>query len=138
MLLNLREIHAFQTIVDCGSLGKAAEVLHVTQPALSRIVKRLEEQLGVPLFERHQRGARVTGQVEPAESLLRVGQGSGEHRVDQVGPGREVPVERHPAHAGLRRDLGRAGLRVVDEARHRRVQDRGRVAFGVRAAAARV
>lgn len=73
MLLNLREIHAFQTIVDCGSLGKAAEVLHVTQPALSRIVKRLEAQLGVPLFERHQRGATLTdygAQLAPHARLL--------------------------------------------------------------------
>jgi DNA-binding transcriptional LysR family regulator len=60
MLLNLRELQAFLSVVDHGSLGKAAEALHLSQPALSRIIHRLEDQLGVPLLDRHQRGATVT------------------------------------------------------------------------------
>lgn len=43
-----------------GSLGLAAETLHVTQPALSRIIRRLESQLGVPLFERRTTGMELT------------------------------------------------------------------------------
>ncbi|MFM0056945.1 LysR family transcriptional regulator [Paraburkholderia phytofirmans] len=48
------------TIVASGSLGRAAEVLHVTQPALSRTIKRLEDQVGAPLFERHSKGMQLT------------------------------------------------------------------------------
>lgn len=60
MLFNLRELQAFLSVVDHGSLGKAADALHLSQPALSRIIHRLEDQVGVPLLDRHQRGATMT------------------------------------------------------------------------------
>lgn len=60
MTFNLQQLHAFVTIVSSGSLGRAAEVLHVTQPALSRAIRRLEDELGAPLFERHSRGMHLT------------------------------------------------------------------------------
>jgi DNA-binding transcriptional LysR family regulator len=60
MALDPRQLRAFLTIVRCGSLGLAAEALHVTQPALSRTVRRLEDQLGVILFERRATGMELT------------------------------------------------------------------------------
>ena len=60
MAFDLRQLRAFTTIVSAGSLGRAAEVLHVTQPALSRIIKRLEDEVGAPLFERHSKGMQLT------------------------------------------------------------------------------
>jgi DNA-binding transcriptional LysR family regulator len=60
MALDPRQLRAFLTIVRCGSLGLAAEALHLTQPALSRTVRRLEDQLGVPLFERRTTGMELT------------------------------------------------------------------------------
>ena len=60
MTFNLQQLHAFVTIVSSGSLGRAAEALHVTQPALSRAIRRLEDELGAPLFERHSRGMHLT------------------------------------------------------------------------------
>jgi len=60
MALDPRQLRAFLTIVRSGSLGLAAESLHVTQPALSRIVRRLESQLGVQLFERRATGMELT------------------------------------------------------------------------------
>ena len=60
MPFDLRQLRAFTTIVSAGSLGRAAEVLHVTQPALSRIIKRLEDEVGAPLFERHSKGMQLT------------------------------------------------------------------------------
>jgi DNA-binding transcriptional LysR family regulator len=60
MTFNLQQLHAFATIVSSGSLGRAAHVLHVTQPALSRTIKRLEDQVGAPLFERHSKGMQLT------------------------------------------------------------------------------
>ena len=60
MALDPRQLRAFLTIVRSGSLGLAAETLHVTQPALSRIIRRLETQLGVQLFERRSTGMELT------------------------------------------------------------------------------
>ena len=51
---------AFLAIVQGGSLGRAAETLHVTQPALSRTVRRLETEIRSPLFERHSKGMQLT------------------------------------------------------------------------------
>ncbi|PLC41183.1 LysR family transcriptional regulator [Ralstonia pickettii] len=73
MAFDLRQLRAFTTIVSAGSLGRAADVLHVTQPALSRIIKRLEDEVGAPLFERHSKGMQLTaiGQaLLPHASLL--------------------------------------------------------------------
>ncbi|AJC23199.1 LysR family transcriptional regulator [Pandoraea pulmonicola] len=60
MSLNLQQLRAFTTIVATGSLGRAAAELHLTQPALSRTIKRLETDLGAPLFERHSKGMELT------------------------------------------------------------------------------
>src|SRR6266700_7658960 len=60
MTLDGRQIRAFLAIVETGSLGRAAASLHLTQPALSRIVKRLETQLQAQLFERHSTGMELT------------------------------------------------------------------------------
>jgi DNA-binding transcriptional LysR family regulator len=60
MALDPRQLRAFIAIVRSGSIGLAAETLHVTQPALSRIIRRLESQLGVQLFERRSTGMELT------------------------------------------------------------------------------
>ena len=60
MTFDLQHLVAFNAIVSAGSLGRAADALHVTQPALSRTIRRLEEQAGAPLFERHSKGMQLT------------------------------------------------------------------------------
>lgn len=72
MTFDLRQLRAFASIVETGSLGRACAMLHVTQPALSRTVRRLEEDLGAPLFERHSRGMQLTdvGQALLPRALL--------------------------------------------------------------------
>lgn len=57
---DLSQLAAFTATVAAGSLGRAAMALHVTQPALSRIIQRLEASVGAPLFERHARGMQLT------------------------------------------------------------------------------
>jgi DNA-binding transcriptional LysR family regulator len=47
-------------VAELGSLSKAADRLHIAQPALSRQIKLLEKELGILLFERHGRGMVVT------------------------------------------------------------------------------
>lgn len=60
MSFDLRELNAFLSVVKSGSLGRAAAVLHITQPALSRTIRQLENKLGVPVFERHTTGMILT------------------------------------------------------------------------------
>ena len=60
MIRDLGQLQAFLAIIEMGSLGRAAERLCVTQSALTRILQRLEEQIGAPLFERHTRGMTLT------------------------------------------------------------------------------
>jgi len=50
---------AFLTIAKLGSIGRAAEALNMSQPTLSRMVKRLELRLGVPLFDRFASGVTL-------------------------------------------------------------------------------
>ncbi|CCE97016.1 LysR substrate-binding domain-containing protein [Sinorhizobium fredii] len=47
-------------VAELGSLSKAADRLHIAQPALSRQIRLLEKELGVFLFERHGRGMVIT------------------------------------------------------------------------------
>lgn len=44
------EIEAFLKIAQCGSFSAAAEKLYITQPALGRRIRALEEELGYSLF----------------------------------------------------------------------------------------
>ncbi|MGM0569206.1 LysR family transcriptional regulator [Marinobacter sp.] len=53
-------LKAFVTIVDQGSFSEAAETLHLTQPAISKRLAALENQLGTPLLERSHRKIRLT------------------------------------------------------------------------------
>ncbi len=53
--MDLKQLKTFVTVAEHGTVSRAAAVLHVTQPALSRQIRSLEEQLGFPLFEREGR-----------------------------------------------------------------------------------
>jgi DNA-binding transcriptional LysR family regulator len=50
----------FLAVADHGAISRAADELHLTQPALSKSLKQLEDRLGVPLFERHPTGVKLT------------------------------------------------------------------------------
>jgi DNA-binding transcriptional LysR family regulator len=58
--LNLRDLNVLMTVARCGSMGKAAAQLSVSQPAISKAVADLEHALGVRLLDRTQRGAEPT------------------------------------------------------------------------------
>ncbi|QNK02201.1 transcriptional regulator CynR [Dyella telluris] len=55
-----RHIHYFLAVAEHGGFTRAAEALHVSQPALSQQIKLLEETLGVPLFDRSGKATRLT------------------------------------------------------------------------------
>lgn len=58
--LDLRLVRYFTVVAEYSNFGRAAIVLHVAQPALSRQIQRLERQLGVRLFERTPQGSQLT------------------------------------------------------------------------------
>jgi len=53
-------LQSFLAVVEQGSFHRAAEALSLSQPALTRQVKQLEERLGFSLFERDRRGTKLT------------------------------------------------------------------------------
>ncbi|MEM9171100.1 MAG: LysR substrate-binding domain-containing protein [Pseudomonadota bacterium] len=57
---NLRMLRYLVALEDHGHFGRAAESCFVTQPTLSTQIKKLEEQLGVTLVERHNKGIQLT------------------------------------------------------------------------------
>jgi DNA-binding transcriptional LysR family regulator len=58
--LRLRDLHVFFTVVQTGSLAKAAATLNVSQPAVSQLIIDLEHAVGVKLFDRSSRGVTLT------------------------------------------------------------------------------
>lgn len=61
-MVNLELYRVFYTVAKCGSLTRAAEELYISQPAVSQSIKQLENQLGVPLFDRRHRGMELSAQ----------------------------------------------------------------------------
>src|SRR5215510_14268897 len=58
--MKLQDLHILMTVVQSGSMRKAAQSLNITQPAISRSIAELEHALGVRLLERHRRGIEAT------------------------------------------------------------------------------
>ncbi len=69
------QLRQFSEIVKCGTVSEAARSLHITQPALSRSLKRLEDELGCKLFDRAKNSITLndTGRftLEYAQDILR-------------------------------------------------------------------
>ena len=60
--MDLRELRTFVTVADFGTVSRAAEHLHITQPALSRQIANLEGELGLKLFDRIGRRLLLTSE----------------------------------------------------------------------------
>src|ERR1700681_1944312 len=58
--LKFRDLQVFFTVVQAGSMAKAANQLGLTQPAVSDIVAGLEQMFAVRLFDRNPRGVALT------------------------------------------------------------------------------
>ncbi len=89
--MELKELRNFMQVARAGSVSRAAAELRLAQPALSRQIKKLEDELGVSLFTRHGRGVRLSGAgallLERAETITQLAQQTG----------REISERRVPA-----------------------------------------
>ena len=60
--MEIRVLRYFLTVVREESITRAAEVLHITQPTLSRQIAQMEEEMGVRLFDRGSRKIALTSE----------------------------------------------------------------------------
>ena len=58
--MELRQLEYFRTVADMKNLTKAAQMLYISQPALSKSITALEDELGEALFERRNRKMMLT------------------------------------------------------------------------------
>ncbi|MGJ4937690.1 LysR family transcriptional regulator [Bradyrhizobium oligotrophicum] len=92
--MNLKQLEYFVQVAELGSFSKAASVLDVAQPALSRQVRALESELKQQLFARNGRGVELT---EAGKRLLDHSVGVLQlvaHAREDLGASRDAPVGR--------------------------------------------
>lgn len=78
--MDLVQLKYFIRVAELRSFSKAATALHIAQPAITRQIRLLEEELGVPLLHRHSRGSEPT----EAGQLLKTGAKAILRLVEQV------------------------------------------------------
>lgn len=59
--MNLRQVEIFRVVMTSGTTARAAEILHVSQPAVSKMIQELERSLGFHLFQ------RIKGRLHPTQ-----------------------------------------------------------------------
>jgi DNA-binding transcriptional LysR family regulator len=64
--LNLRQIEAFKAVIESGTVSRAAEVLRISQPAVSKLLAHLEQQTKLSLFD------RLRGRLVPSRQGMRL------------------------------------------------------------------
>lgn len=69
--MELRQLRQFVVLAEEGSFSIAAQRLHMSQPPLSVAIRKLEEEIGLPLFIRGSRGVRLTAAGDATLSMAR-------------------------------------------------------------------
>ena len=90
-MLNYNHLFYFHVAASEGSVARAAERLHVTQPTVSEQIRQLERTLGVTLFERTRSGMRLTDEGRRAFEHSSVMFRAGERLVDSLAVTDEPP-----------------------------------------------
>lgn len=62
--MNLRQLEVFRTVMQCRSVTDAARLLNVSQPAVTKVLRHAEDQLGMRLFRRERGRLIPTGEAE--------------------------------------------------------------------------
>lgn len=89
MKFNLQQLRVFCEVIERGGFSRAAKALHVSQPAVSKMVRELEEFVGLPLLERGTRSVKPTeaGHAlhEHARAIFELERAAGEEMLAQKG-----------------------------------------------------
>ncbi len=64
--INLRQIEAFKAVIETGTISRAAEMVNISQPAMSKLIAHLEADTGLKLFD------RVKGRLAPSQHAMRL------------------------------------------------------------------
>jgi DNA-binding transcriptional LysR family regulator len=64
--LTLRQVEAFKAVIEHGSISSAAQLVHISQPAMSKLIAHFEADTGLTLFD------RLKGRLAPTESAMRL------------------------------------------------------------------
>lgn len=86
-MINLDQLRIFQAVAQAGSFTRAAELVHLTQPGISKHIKQIEDYYGIPLFDRLGRKVALT---QPGEILVEATRevmiliGAAEQRIQDV------------------------------------------------------
>ena len=98
--LSLRQVEAFKAVIEHGSVSRAAAALHVSQPAVSKMIANLEEDAGLVLFD------RLKGRLAPTQRGMRL-----YDEVDRIFSG--VQQVENAVDAIRRQDQGRIAIGVM-------------------------
>jgi LysR family transcriptional regulator of gallate degradation len=93
--MDVRHLRNLLAVIEEGSLGRAAQRLNISQPALTKSVKRLEEQLGIPLFDRDSRGMKPTFFAESLKGYAKaacIGVAEAEKQIEALRKGTEGTI----------------------------------------------
>jgi DNA-binding transcriptional LysR family regulator len=103
---NVRLLRYFLAVADTGTFTAAAEVLHVSQPALSQQIKKLESELGFALFERGIRRVTLTPHgkelISSARQVADAAQAYRSHARGLAGGTQELSIGYRAAHESTR------------------------------------
>ncbi len=100
--MDTRALRYFQAVAEFGSYSRGAEFLRISQPAVSRQIRALEQDLGRPLFVRHSHGVSLTDAgrtlLERSQAILRqFDQARDDIRGGESGPSGTVTLAVPPA-----------------------------------------
>lgn len=98
--LSLRQVEAFKAVIEFGTVSRAAAVLHVSQPAMSKLIAKLEADTGLVLFD------RLKGRLAPTQSGMRL-----YDEIDRIFSG--VQQVENAVDAIRRHDQGRIAVGVM-------------------------
>ncbi|MEA3100508.1 LysR family transcriptional regulator, partial [Caballeronia mineralivorans] len=62
--MKLRQLEAFRAVMLCATVTRASEMLHISQPATTRLLADLEISLGFPLFKREKKRLHPTAEAQ--------------------------------------------------------------------------
>ncbi len=79
-----RVLRHFLAVAEHRNVTSAAEALHISQPALTKSIKQLEASVGVPLFERHQKGVILTLEGEVLARRARLMEVEYQHALAEI------------------------------------------------------